>query len=63
MKTNESSSSVLLAGCVFLASLDFGGLIDYGMKALVGSGIWFGVKAFCDYRAEKKRQKAREAGK
>lgn len=49
-----SGSNVLLTGCIFLANLDFNGLLDYAVKAIVGGGIWLGFKMTADY-LERKR--------
>ena len=57
MKTNDNGSNLLLTGVVLLANFDFTGLIDYGMKALIGGAIWLGYKITADYLAEKKKAK------
>jgi hypothetical protein len=51
-----SSSSILLTGCIFLANLDFTGLLDYAVKAAIGGAIWLGYKLTADY-IERKRNK------
>ncbi len=53
---DNTSSSILLTGCIFLANLDFTGLLDYALKAVVGGGIWLGFKMTADY-LERKRSK------
>ncbi len=45
----NTSSSVLLTGCILLANLDFTGLLDYAIKALIGGAIWLGYKVSADY--------------
>ena len=55
---SESSSSIFLTGCILLANLDFSGLLDYAIKALIGGGIWLGYKAAADY-IDRKRSKAK----
>ena len=52
--TLNSGSNLLLTGYVFLANLDFTGLLDYAIKALIGGGIWLGYKVTADY-IERKR--------
>ena len=39
---DNTGSGVFLTGCILLANLDFNGLMDYGLKALVGGAIWLG---------------------
>jgi hypothetical protein len=51
---SESSSSIFLTGCILLANLDFTGLFDYAIKALIGGGIWLGYKMTADYIDRKK---------
>ena len=45
-------------GFIFLANLDFAGLFDYALKALIGGGIWLGYKMTADY-IDRKRSKAK----
>jgi len=56
--SESSSSNMLLTGCVFLANLDFTGLLDYAVKALIGGGIWLGYKMTSDYM-ERNRNKVK----
>lgn len=51
-----SSSNLLLTGCIFLANLDFNGLLDYAVKAFIGGAVWLGYKVTADY-IERKRKK------
>lgn len=55
-KHSDSSSNMLLTGCIFLANLDVTGFVDYAIKALIGGGIWLGYKMTADY-LERKRSK------
>jgi len=57
-KTTDSTSNMLLTGCIFLANLDFTGLLDYAVKAFVGGGIWLGFKMTADY-LDRKRSKTK----
>lgn len=50
-----SGSNVLLTGCIFLANLDFTGLLDYAIKAIIGGGIWLGYKITADYIDQKRK--------
>jgi hypothetical protein len=57
--TTNTSSSILLTGCIFLANLDFAGLLDYAIKAMIGGGIWLGYKVTADF-IEKRRNKKKQ---
>lgn len=50
-----SSGNLLLTGCIFLASIDVTGLLDYGLKALLGGTIWLGFKLVENPLLKKKR--------
>ncbi len=52
--TENTGSNILLTGCIFLANLDFAGLLDYAVKALIGGAIWLGYKVTADYLGKKK---------
>lgn len=56
--SDNTSSNILLTGCIFLANLDFAGLLDYAVKAVIGGAIWLGYKVTADY-IERKRSKAK----
>jgi hypothetical protein len=55
--TTDSSSNVFLTGSILLANLDFTGLMDYALKALIGGAIWLGYKITADYIDRKKKAK------
>ena len=55
--TENTSSSILLTGVVFLANLDFVGLLDYALKAGIGGAIWLGYKLTADYIDQKRKSK------
>ncbi len=55
--TENTSSSILLTGIVFLANLDFVGLLDYALKAGIGGAIWLGYKLTADYLERKRKSK------
>ncbi len=52
----STSSNIFLTGTILLANMDFAGLVDYAVKALIGGAIWLGYKLASDY-FERKRQK------
>jgi len=39
----------MLTGTILLANVDLNGLVDYGLKALLGGAIWLGYKIAADY--------------
>ncbi|MEO7982814.1 MAG: hypothetical protein ABI688_01910 [Bacteroidota bacterium] len=53
---HSTSSNIFLTGTILLANLDFAGLADYALKALIGGAIWLGYKVTSDY-IERKRNK------
>jgi len=55
--SETTSSSILLTGVVFLANLDFVGLLDYALKAGIGGAIWLGFKLTADYLERKRKKK------
>ena len=58
-KTSDNTgSNVFLTGCILLANLDFVGLLDYAVKAVIGGAIWLGYKVTADY-IERKRNGAK----
>lgn len=48
MKTDNTSQSVFLTGFILLANLDFTGMLEYGLKAIIGGGIWLAFKLTAD---------------
>lgn len=64
MKTNEavtdSTSHTFLTGAILFANLDYSGLADYALKAVVGGAIWMTFKLAGDYfsnRIKKRNEK------
>jgi hypothetical protein len=65
MKTDTGNatthfSNVLLTGTLLLANVDVNGLVDYGLKALLGGAVWLGYKLTADYLDRRKKQKNNE---
>ena len=56
--SDTTGSNVFLTGCILLANLDFTGLLDYAVKAVIGGAIWLGFKVTADY-IERKRNAAK----
>lgn len=51
--TDTSSSSLFLTGTILLANMDYTGLMDYAIKALIGGAIWMAYKIAGDYFSHK----------
>lgn len=51
--TTDSSSNLFLTGTILLANMDYSGLMDYAIKALIGGAIWMGYKIAGDYYSQK----------
>lgn len=54
---NDSQSQVFLTGAILCANLDYSGLLDYAIKAIIGGAIWMGFKLAADFITEKRRRK------
>lgn len=55
--STDSTSNMFLTGTILLANLDYSGLADYALKALVGGVIWMSFKVAGDYISERIKRK------
>ncbi|MDP3557679.1 MAG: hypothetical protein Q8T03_09915 [Bacteroidota bacterium] len=55
--STDSSSNMFLTGTILLANLDYSGLADYAVKALVGGVIWMTFRIAGDYISERFKKK------
>ncbi|MDO9001347.1 MAG: hypothetical protein Q7W45_16395 [Bacteroidota bacterium] len=55
--STDSSSNMFLTGTILLANLDYSGLADYALKALVGGVIWMAFRIAGDYISERIKKK------
>jgi hypothetical protein len=46
--TGDTASNIFLTGSIFLANLDFTGLMDYALKAAIGGLMWLVFKMVAD---------------
>lgn len=46
---SENVSNMFLFGSILMASIDYVGLLDYLLKAILGGGVWFIFKVCQDY--------------
>ncbi|MBI3518067.1 MAG: hypothetical protein HY062_01750 [Bacteroidetes bacterium] len=54
---SDHSSNIFLTGTILMANIDYSGLMDYAVKALIGGVIWMGFKIAGDYFSEKMKKK------
>lgn len=55
--STDSSSNMFLTGTILLANMDYSGLTDYAVKALIGGAIWMCFKIAGDYLSERMKKK------
>jgi hypothetical protein len=51
--SNDSISNMYLTGTILLANIDYTGLADYAVKAIIGGVIWMVFKIAGDYISER----------
>lgn len=44
---------MFLTGMILMASMDFSGLLEYAVKAVIGGVIWVGFKLGADFLSSK----------
>ncbi|MFL5763571.1 MAG: hypothetical protein ACJ77K_06470 [Bacteroidia bacterium] len=54
---SDNSSNMFLTGTILLANMDYSGLMDYAVKALIGGAIWMAFKITSDYLSERFKKK------
>jgi len=55
--TTDSGSSLFLTGTILLANMDYSGMADYAIKAMIGGAIWMGFKVAGDMISERFKKK------
>lgn len=55
----QDTSNLFLYGAIMFANIDYVGIADYVIKAILGGAVWFGFKLMQDYFSVKVRGKAR----
>lgn len=53
----SANSQTVLCLLIVVANIDYIGILDYCIKAVLGSGIWFGFKLLADRYEEKNKKK------
>ena len=56
-QTHDNSSNLFLTGTIVLANMDYSGLMDYAVKALIGGAIWMCFKIAGDFFSERMKKK------
>lgn len=51
------TDDLMLTACIWYAQIDFNGLADYALKAIIGGIVWFGFKLATDYFSNKIKNK------
>lgn len=55
----ENLSNLMLYGAIMFASIDYIGILDYVIKAILGGAVWFSFKLLQDYFSTKVKNKAK----
>lgn len=55
--SSDHSSNLFLTGTILLANMDYSGLFDYALKALIGGAIWMSFKLLGDVVSNKLKSK------
>ncbi|HSH67496.1 MAG TPA: hypothetical protein VLB84_17260 [Bacteroidia bacterium] len=54
---SDNTSNLLLYGTFMFTNIDYNGIVDYLIKAVLGAIVWFGFKLLQDYYSAKLRAK------
>jgi hypothetical protein len=63
IQSSDNTSNLLLYGTFMFTNIDYNGIVDYLIKAVLGAIVWFGFKLIQDYYSEKIREKANSSVK
>lgn len=55
----QDTSNLFLYGAIMFANIDYVGIADYVIKAILGGAVWFIFKLLQDYYSVRVRNKAR----
>lgn len=56
----QDTSNLFLYGAIMFANIDYVGIVDYVIKAVLGGAVWFAFKLMQDYYSVRMRNKAGE---
>lgn len=52
----DTGNQLFLTGAILCANLDYSGLMDYALKAIIGGAIWMTFKLVGDYITDKRKK-------
>lgn len=55
--SSDSGSNLFLTGTILLANVDYSGMADYAIKALIGGAIWMAFKVAGEMISERFKKK------
>lgn len=58
---SDNLSNLFLYGAIMFANIDYIGIADYLIKAILGGAVWFGFKLLQDHFSVKVKESARLA--
>lgn len=61
LNTYEHSSSLFLTGTILLANLDYSGLTDYVLKAVLGGAVWMFYKVLSEVISERVKKRKQQS--
>jgi hypothetical protein len=50
---SDQISPTILYLIIVFANIDYVGVLDYSIKAIIGSAVWFGFRALGDFTSQK----------
>lgn len=56
---SDNTANLLLYGTFMFTNIDYNGILDYLIKAVLGAIVWFGFKLIQDYYSAKIIEKSR----
>lgn len=57
---SENFSNMFLYGAFMLANIDYVGILDYVIKAVLGAAVWYGFKLIQEHYSAKIRQREQQ---
>jgi hypothetical protein len=60
---SDNFSSMVLYGTFMLSNIDYVGILDYSLKAIIGGVVWFGLKLIAEYYSTKIKSAVEEKKK
>lgn len=61
LQSDEGYGNLFLYGAIMLANIDYIGILDYVLKAILGGAVWFGFKLLQDHYSVRVKNNARKA--